>query len=119
MKTLIASILSFAPTAAFAQIGGQITNVDTAVTKFGIIGNTVISILITIAVIWIIVHVVRYLIAGGEEERKKGGMAILWGIVGLFVILSIWGLVNILTNTFDTQRNIPINRFPDLPVNYR
>jgi hypothetical protein len=117
MKTIIASILSFAPTAAFAQITGQINTVDTAVTKFGVIGNTVISILITISVIWIIVHVVRYLIAGGEEERKKGGMAILWGIVGLFVILSIWGLVNILTNTFSTQRNVPVDKFPILPIN--
>jgi hypothetical protein len=109
MKKLIALTLSLAPLSTFAQ---QITDVNGLTSKATNIGNTVVILLISFAVIWIIINVVRYLIAGGEEDRKKGGMAILWGVVGLFVILSIWGLVAILKNTFSTNNNVPTNQFP-------
>lgn len=103
MKKFIAIVSAafFSPILAFAQT--PLTNIDTVATKATNIGNLVIGLAISLAVIWIIISVVRYLIAGGEEDRKKGGMAILWGVVGLFVILSIWGLVNILRNSFKTD----------------
>lgn len=106
MKKIIALGLLFAPLSTFAQtISGQINTVDGIFGKFTSLGNAFVTILISLAVIWIIVNVFHYLIAGGEEDRKKGGMAILYGVVGLFVILSIWGLVSILKRTFDTGEN--------------
>lgn len=104
MKKLIALILAFAPVAVFAQ---PLTDINSVADKFTNIGNLVVTLLISFSVIWIVISVVRYLIAGGEEDRKKGGMAILWGVVGLFVILSVWGLVNILRSSFRTNDNAP------------
>jgi hypothetical protein len=101
MKKLIALSLALAPLSTFAQIN----NINDISAKATNIGTLVVTLLISFSVIWIIVNVVRYLIAGGEESRKKAGPAILWGIVGLFVILSIWGLVAILKNSFGTGRN--------------
>ena len=112
MKKLIVLLLLLSPVSVFAQ---QITNFDDVTYKATNIGQTVIVILISFAVIWIIVNVVRYLIAGKDgAERAEGGMRILWGVVGLFVILSIWGLVAILKNTFSTNNNVPTNQFPVL-----
>lgn len=111
MKKLIALAVSLAPLSVFAQ---QITDANSLTSKLTNIGNTAVTLLISFSVIWIIISVVRYLIAGGEEERKKGGWAILWGLVGLFVILSIWGLVAILTNTFGTSNNVPRDKFPQV-----
>jgi len=108
MKKLIAFLVALFPVVSFAAI----TDLNGVTAKFTSIGDTVIVLLISFSVIWIVVNVVRYLIAGGEEDRKKGGMAILWGVVGLFVILSIWGLVAILKNSFATQDNVPTNQFP-------
>ncbi len=116
MKKLIGLTISLAPSLAFAQ---QITDINSATTKFTNLGNTFVTILISISVIYIIWSVVRYLIAGGEDDRKKGRDAIIWGVVGLFVILSIWGLVNILRRSFTTDTNAPsqgeINRL-NIPV---
>ncbi len=109
MKKLIVLALSFAPVSLFAQ---QITDINGLTSKATNIGNTIVVLLISFSVIWIIFNVVRYLIAGSEENRKKSGMSILWGIVGLFIILSIWGLVAILKNTFSTSNNVPVNDFP-------
>lgn len=101
MKKIIASIIAGFPVLASAQT--IIKNIDDLAGKATNIGSLVITITISLAVVWIIINVVRYLVISGEEEKKKGGMAILYGVVALFVILSIWGLVAILRNSFKTQ----------------
>jgi fumarate reductase subunit D len=113
LKKLIAGAIALAPVGAFAQ---QIVDANSLTAKLTNIGNTVITILISLAVIWIIWNVIKYLIIGADdpEKRKTAGGAIIYGIVGLFVILSIWGLVRILTNTFRTDTNVPRNEFPQV-----
>jgi Kef-type K+ transport system membrane component KefB len=117
MKKLIAFVLAASPVAVFAQ---PLTDINSVASKATNIGNLIIGLAISLAILYIIVSVVRYLIAGSgdEEARKKGGEAILYGVIGLFVILSIWGLVAILRNSFRTQDQIPtseINRTTTLP----
>lgn len=113
IKTAIATLVVAAPFTAFAQ--GAITDVNSLTYKLTNLGNTAIVVLIAFAVIWIIFNVVRFIISD-EENRGKYRTSVLWGIVGLFVILSIWGLVKILTNTFRTDTTTPVNQFPT--VNY-
>ncbi|MFA6432282.1 MAG: pilin [Candidatus Paceibacterota bacterium] len=113
MKKLIATLAVLAPSVAFAQ--RAVTDVNSLSQKLTGIGNTVIGILIAVAVIFLIVNVVLFIVNAGGDDRKKYQSAILWGIVGLFVILSIWGLVNILSNTFNTQNQAPIQDFPTNP----
>ncbi len=112
MKKLIASIATFLPVVVFAQ---PITDVNSLTYKLTNIGNTFIQILIAVAVIIIIFNAVRFVLkSDSPEERSSIGKAILWSIVGLFVILSIWGLVRILTNTFRTDTTAPVNQFPQV-----
>jgi len=76
------------------------------------IGTIVLYLLVALAVIFIVWNVVRYFIGGKEgESRGPAGLNILWGLIGLFVIISLWGLVNILLNTFGTNQNIT-NKLP-------
>jgi|ERR1035437_2422084 hypothetical protein len=37
--------------------------------------------------------------AGSDEVKEKGKSLMLWGLIGFFVMVSVWGLVNILTGT--------------------
>ena len=110
MKKAIATATSILlPSLALAQT--TITNVNVLTQKFVDIGNTLIYLLVGLAILYIVFNVVQYFIKGSEEDEKrhKSGMNILWGVVGLFVIVSIWGLVNILVNTFrTTPTNQPI-----------
>jgi heme/copper-type cytochrome/quinol oxidase subunit 4 len=110
MKKLFAILATFLPSFAFAQ---PITDVNSLTYKLTNIGNVVIEILIAFAVIYIIFQAIRFIMKGDSpDDRKTIGSGLLWGIVGLFVILSIWGLVRILTNTFRTDNNAPRNDFP-------
>ena len=94
--------LALTPAAASAQSLSSLNNVNQVATRFTSLLNTFTVLLISLAVVWIIINVVRYLIMKGPEERKEGGLRILYGIIGLFVIISIWGLVSILQNSFGT-----------------
>ena len=103
MKKIIAAIVSIAPVTAFAQTT-PVTDVNSLSAKLVGIGNTVTYLLVALAVIFIVWNVVKYVIGGNNpEEKTKAGFNVLWVIVGLFIIVSIWGLVNILTNTFKTS----------------
>jgi hypothetical protein len=105
MKKIISFIaVAFVPSLALAQTT-IITDANSLTQKLIDLSNVFIYLLISLGVIFVIWNVVMYLIRSGsdEEGRKKAQGHILWGLVGLAVILSIWGLVNILTNTFRTM----------------
>ncbi|MBU6426986.1 hypothetical protein KGQ27_01975 [Patescibacteria group bacterium] len=102
MKKLIAAIISFSPALAMAQTA-PITDVNSLTYKLIGIGNVILYLLIAAAVIFIVWNIVMVLIKGSDPEAKSGAWKnVGWGVVGLAIILSIWGLVNILTNTFRT-----------------
>ena len=33
------------------------------------------------------------------EDKETGKQIMIWGIIALFVMVSVWGLVNVLSNT--------------------
>ncbi|MDO8552017.1 MAG: hypothetical protein Q7S01_00640 [bacterium] len=63
--------------------------------------NNVIILFITIAVVVFFWGLIQYLAKiGGEDGAKKGASLMLWGIIALFVMVSVWGLIRILQSTF-------------------
>lgn len=84
----------------------EFIGVDTAghLSGGGIIGaiNTiVVPVIFALAFAVFVWGVVKhFFIHGGEENsREEGRTFILWGLVGLLVLFSVWGLVNILLST--------------------
>lgn len=66
--------------------------------------NSLIPLLLTIAVVIFLWGLVKYLFKIGGEEGSKGGLQImLWGVVGLFVMVSLWGLVSLLQQTLNVS----------------
>ncbi len=61
--------------------------------------NSIIPIIVALIVVWVIWSAFQF--ARSEDaDRSKWRNSIVWGIVGLFVAVSIYGLVNILSGTF-------------------
>ena len=73
-----------------------------------LINNVAVPLLFAIAFIVFIWGVFQYFIAGGhdEEKRETGKSLMLWGIIGFFIMVSVWGLVNILRGTFNLKEDI-------------
>ncbi len=62
--------------------------------------NAVVPVLVALGVVYFVWGVVQYVIAGGEEAKKQGKNRVIYGIIGLVVIVGVWGLVGVVINTF-------------------
>lgn len=69
-----------------------------------------------LATFMILVGVVNYVRQAGNEEKVKEARGfIVWGIVFLFVMLSVWGIVNVLTGSFKFENTLKKEQLPELP----
>lgn len=62
--------------------------------------NSVIPVLIALGVVYFIYGVISYAIAKDEEAKTTGRSAMIYGLIALLVIVSIWGLISIVKRTF-------------------
>lgn len=67
-----------------------------------LINDVLVPLLFAIAFIMFLWGVAKaYILSGGEAEAvSQGHRLILWGIIGFAVMISLWGLVNVVTTTF-------------------
>ena len=92
MKKVILAALALAPAFAFAQSLG---NLETLVTSIGRLVGLALPIVVGIALLVFFWGLVKFIFAQGNEEAKADGKKImLWGLIALFVMVSVWGLVN-------------------------
>lgn len=63
--------------------------------------NAVVPLLVALAVVGFVYGIIKFFLnPDNEEKRKDGKNFMFWGIVTLFVMVSIWGLVGIFSGTF-------------------
>jgi len=61
----------------------------------------IIRVLVAIAVIIFLFGVFKFIIYSDNlEDKKKGKNFMIWGVIGIFVMVSLWGLVNVFRSTF-------------------
>ena len=79
-----------------------------------IINRLFVPVLLAIAFITFLWGVYNYFILGATDEKNRadGRQFVLWGIIGFAVIFSIWGLVNIVSGTFNLPHGGVAPRFP-------
>jgi hypothetical protein len=67
----------------------------------GAINTVVIPFIIALAFFVFIWGVINYffLNSGNEEKRAEGRQFVLWGILGMVMLFSVWGFVNIMLST--------------------
>jgi hypothetical protein len=70
----------------------------------GLLGQ-LLPILVSVGVIYFVWGVVMYFIADDEEAKQKGRDRIVFGVIGLAVVVSIWGLVGVLNKTLGLSGN--------------
>ncbi len=96
-------IIGTMPLMAFAlktdQCAGAGSTIGSLICRFQQLLNSIVPVLIALGVVYFVWGVVRYVIADGEEAKKKGKDGMIYGIIGFAVILGMWGLVNIVVNT--------------------
>ena len=92
----------------------QVTDVQSGFSLISdIIRNYIVPLIIGLAVLYFLWGVLQYVLAGGDEEKRKLGRDhMIYGVIAIFVMISIWGLVGVLRNTTGLTTNVP----PPLPI---
>ncbi|HEY4501969.1 MAG TPA: hypothetical protein VJJ20_02785 [Candidatus Paceibacterota bacterium] len=103
-KILISSALLFAaPLAAFAQTLQPLANL---VSSIGALVGALVPILITAALVVFFWGLIRYLWPSGGKSNVAGAKQLMiWGIITLFVMVSIWGIVRLAQSALGVDPN--------------
>jgi zinc transporter ZupT len=74
----------------------------------GILNDSVIPLIFAIAAVMFVWGVVQFFIINANEEKKReqGRQFMIWGIIALAVMLSVWGLVGIVGSTFGVGSSV-------------
>jgi len=112
MKKAFIALSAFAlPALALAQ---GVRDASTLFNKVTNILNAIIPIVISLAVVVFIIGIFRYVIAGDEESKGNAKSLILYGVIGIFVMISVYGLVRILVNTFGLEKQLQNEDVPQV-----
>lgn len=103
MKKIIAFGVSFVPFLASAQtlgVTGAGTSLDSSIAWVKSAMNMGISLLTGAAIVYVVWNTFGFVTAAGDEEKraeKRSG--IIYGVIGVAVMVSVYGLVNFLTGS--------------------
>ena len=114
MKKVILATLALAPAFAFAQTLG---NVETFVRSIGRLVDLAIPIVVGIALLAFFWGLVKFIFDQGDETAKADAKKImLWGLIALFVMISVWGLVRFIGTALGVNQGdtIVVPRVPGL-----
>ena len=105
IKKLIPLSVGFLPMLAMAM------TVQDLIDSLGSIFNAIIPLLMVAATVFFLWGVLQFVTSGGDDEKRKEGRDhIIYGLIGLFIMVAVWGLVNAIAGTFNmtTTKDIPI-----------
>ena len=102
IRTLSALLLAL-PLAASAQTLQPLANL---IGSIGRLVGALVPILITLALVTFFWGLVRYLYSGKHDQGKK---IMIWGLVTLFVMVSVWGIVRLAQNALNIDSNANVN----------
>jgi len=95
---LITSILALTPMVAFAQTA-NLSYFEQILITVGRIVNGIIPILIGVALIVFFWGLIKYIRTSGEGHQE-GRRIMVAGLLALFVMVSVWGIVRLAQNVF-------------------
>jgi hypothetical protein len=77
--------------------------------------NFALPIVVALALLYFFWGLAQYVLNASNEEKKgKGKEIMIWGIIALFVMVSVWGIVNVVKSTF--QLNDQAITVPNLNI---
>jgi len=100
-KTLSVAFIFLLPMVAFAQ---ALQPIKTFISSVSSIATMIIPLLIIAAMIFFFFGLVKY-VRGGKKFAAAGKNIMIAGIVSLFVMVSIWGIIKMAQNALGIERS--------------
>jgi len=118
MKKLIIGALLALPTTMFAQTGGgTFAGLQTLATGFGGLVSTLIPIVMGLAVLVFFWGLVKYISSTSDESSKLDGKNLMiWGMIALFVMVALWGILGWFQNELGLTGSITTSAPPQFTI---
>ena len=116
MKKFIYAVMAFGPVLAFAQ-GANLGGISQLVTQFGQILAKIIPIMFALAIIYFFWGLIKYIQGAGDPKQAAEGKSIMiWGVIAIAVMISIYGLVAWLQSSLGISgtTSLPLPTVPGL-----
>ena len=117
-KIIIGSSAFLAPTIVFAQLTLGEKNLTGIVKFINSILNTATGLIVALAVVYVLYGIFQFVQAGDDDARKEGRNKMVYGIIGIAVMVSVWGLVKIVINTIGTDNSASYGAPALPPISY-
>ncbi len=99
-------IVSMLAAVLVPSVASAVTFSSLVAVIIAILDTSIVPLLIGIAVFLTAFGIFRYISAGDDPKKlAEAGKLIMWGVIGVFVMLSMWGFVKILINTVFSPAN--------------
>ena len=98
--------LSISAIPAFAATATDFKSLVSNVFIGGIL-QPIVPLLIGLGVVVFIYGVLILMFSEGGEKKEEGKQYMIWGIIGIFVMVSVWGLVNVISGSFKLDNTAP------------
>lgn len=69
--------------------------------------NALVGLFITLAIVVFFFGLIRYLVNVGDE-KQAGLQTMFYGVIAIFVMVSIWGIIRLLQSTFAVTSTTPV-----------
>lgn len=113
MNKVILALLALAPTFAFAQ---NLDNLGNLLDAVGGLVGTALPIVVALGLLAFFWGLVKYIFAQGNEEAKADAKRIMiWGLVALFVMVAVWGLVDFIAQALGVDVGTELEGVPTVP----
>ena len=90
---------------SFANIAYASQSVDQFIGKVdNLIINPLINLLFALAIAFFLYGVFEFIMNQENEEKKTTGRNhMLWGVIGITLMMGVWAILNIILRTFDIK----------------
>jgi hypothetical protein len=108
-KYTIAVIASMVPSLALAkgELGENVSELIGGITN--IIGTKLIPLFVTLALVVFFYRIVISIYKVGDNPKAvaEGKTLLFWGVMALFVMVSIWGITGFISDAFGIKQVVP------------
>lgn len=90
----------FLPNIAYADFNSFLANVNKEII------NPLILFLFALAVAYFLYGVLEFIWNGNNDEKKTVGKShMLWGVIGITIMMGVWAILGIILNTFGIDKS--------------
>lgn len=110
-KFTSALVLGFLPVFAGAQTNFQIDGFINLINQIGNLIQTMIPFVAALALLFFFYGLAMFILSAGDDGKRDEGKKIMfWGVIALFVMASVWGIIQVLGSLFgvDTGGSIDV-----------